>query len=48
MDEFDICYECTAYGDDYYINSEGELVCACDECSLNPHRVREGDQDDKG
>ena len=33
MDELDdICYECTAYGDNYYIDDKGELVCACDEC----------------
>ena len=29
---YDICYECEGYGDDYYINDEGELVCACDDC----------------
>ena len=28
----EICYECTGYGDDYYYDDDGELVCACDEC----------------
>ena len=35
MDEdkyFHICYECTSYGDDYYLDDEGELVCACPDC----------------
>ena len=45
MDENDICYECTAYGDDYYVNENGELVCACDKCSVNPRRVREGEKE---
>lgn len=30
--EDDCCYECEGYGDDYYVNDDGELVCACDEC----------------
>lgn len=32
MDEYDMCYECTGYGDDYFVDENGELVCACDEC----------------
>ena len=28
----DICYECKGYGDDYYVDGEGELICACNEC----------------
>lgn len=28
----DVCYECTGYGDDYYVDENGELVCACDTC----------------
>lgn len=28
----DICYECTGYGDDYYIDEDGDLVCACSTC----------------
>lgn len=34
-DDYDVCYECTGYGDDYYIDSSGELVCACDDCPFN-------------
>ena len=33
MDEF--CYECGAYGDDYYVDDNGELVCACDDCPIS-------------
>ena len=32
----DYCYECTGYGDDYYMDEKGELVCACDKCFNNP------------
>lgn len=32
---YDRCYECGGYGDDYYINDKGELVCACDDCPYN-------------
>lgn len=35
-EEWDYCYECTGYGDDYYIDEEGELICRCPECLLNP------------
>ena len=28
----DVCYECGGYGDDYYYDDSGELVCACDDC----------------
>ena len=31
-DDYDRCYECSAYGDDYYIDDNGELVCYCPEC----------------
>jgi hypothetical protein len=30
-----ICYECGGYGDDYYIDDQGELVSACDDCRFN-------------
>lgn len=33
MDEF--CYECGALGDDYYVDDNGEVVCACDDCVIN-------------
>lgn len=37
MDDFDYdyCCECTALGDDYYINEDGDLVSACDDCPYN-------------
>lgn len=28
----DVCYECQSLGDDYYTNSDGELVSYCGEC----------------
>ncbi len=31
----DYCYECTGYGDDYYTDENGELICACDTCPYN-------------
>lgn len=38
LDDDDSCYECTGYGDDYFVNDEGELECACPTCSHNPNR----------
>ena len=35
MDDNDRCYECSGYGDDYYIDDDGELVCACEDCPFN-------------
>lgn len=32
MNYDDVCYECQGYGDDYYVDEKGELVCACFEC----------------
>lgn len=35
-EDFDRCYECMGYGDDYYYDSEtGEDVSACDDCPWN-------------
>lgn len=34
-DNYDVCYECTGYGDDYYLNDEGEWVSACETCPYN-------------
>ena len=31
----DYCYECQGYGDDYYSDENGDLVCACDDCPFN-------------
>ena len=34
LDElYEICYECTGYGDDYYFDKEtGEYESACEDC----------------
>jgi hypothetical protein len=37
-DDWDRCYECGGYGDDYFVNAEGELECACPTCPWNPNR----------
>ncbi len=34
-EDYDRCYECTGYGDDYYVDESGELVCACSDCPFN-------------
>ena len=34
-EEVDYCYECTGYGDDYYVNEDGDWVCYCPECPHN-------------
>lgn len=34
-DDYDPCYECTGYGDDYWINDDGELECRCSTCPFN-------------
>ena len=44
MDNDDRCYECTGYGDDYYMNENGELVSACDDCPFNTLRSVEDDE----
>jgi hypothetical protein len=38
MYDDDSCYECTGYGDDYFINDDGELECYCPYCWNNPDR----------
>lgn len=35
VDDYDACYECSAYGDDYFINEDGDLECYCFKCPLN-------------
>lgn len=35
-EEWDYCYECRGYGDDYYVDEDGEFVCRCPECPMNP------------
>ena len=36
-DPYDYWYECSGYGDDYYMDEDGELVCRCPECLMNPN-----------
>ena len=43
-EDYDVCYECGGYGDDYYVNSDGELVCRCSDCPFNP--INDDDDDD--
>lgn len=33
--DYDHCYECRGYGDDYSMNEYGELVCNCDTCPFD-------------
>ena len=33
----DICYECSAYGNDYY-DEDGLMICRCSECTFNSNR----------
>ena len=39
QDALDYCYECGGYGDDYYFDEDGEMVCRCPECLMNPDRL---------
>jgi hypothetical protein len=41
MGDYEHCYECSGYGNDYYVDDNGELVCYCSECLLNPVRSEE-------
>lgn len=34
-DDYDPCYECRGYGDDYHFDEDGELVLNCPDCPLN-------------
>ncbi len=45
--DYDHCYECTGYGDDYYTDENGELVSACTTCTYNSaNRDLDDDWDD--
>ena len=41
-DDYDYCYECTGYGDDYYVDDDGELACRCFTCTMNPNNWEDG------
>ena len=45
QDALDYCEECDIYGDNYYIDEDGEHVSRCPECNMNPNRL-DGDCDD--
>lgn len=42
MNDEDYCYECQGYGDDYFINDDGELECYCSQCPMNPSNWDDG------
>ena len=45
---YDQCYECTAYGDDFYFDEAvGEIVSSCDNCWVNDLLSRT-DADEEG
>lgn len=36
MYDYDYCYECTGYGDDWYYDKElDEWICKCNDCINN-------------
>lgn len=39
QDALDYCEECRIYGDDYYIDDDGEHVCRCPKCNMNLNRL---------
>lgn len=40
-DDYVPCYECSALGDDYWINEDGEIESFCEICSLYKSRKDE-------
>lgn len=32
---YDFCYECRGNGNDYYLDDNGDLVSACEDCPFN-------------
>lgn len=36
----DYCYECGGYGDDYYVDENGNLVSACEDCPHNKNNLK--------
>ncbi len=34
-EDYDRCYECTGYGDDYYYDYDGDLISVCPGCPFN-------------
>lgn len=44
LEDYDICYECGGYGDDYSTDETGELVWNCPNCPCNPYKKEEDDE----
>lgn len=40
-EDFDWCYECTGYGDDYSVGDDGELHSNCERCPHNKYKIYE-------
>ena len=35
--DYDVCYECAGYGDDYHYDPDiDDFVCNCNDCPYNP------------
>ena len=43
-DDYDHCYECGGYGDDYFINEDGELESSCPTCPFNRNRYDDDEE----
>lgn len=47
FDDDDVCYECSANGDDYFTNDDGDMECSCHTCIYNESsRYYDDDYDD--
>ena len=45
-EDYDFCYECGGYGDDYHFNKDtGELECNCPKCPYNPVKEEDDETD---
>lgn len=42
-EDWDICYECQGYGDDYRLDEYGELVWSCETCPFYEFYYNEDD-----
>lgn len=41
--DWERCYECTGYGDDSYVDENGNFVSNCDTCPYNQEEQEEQD-----
>ena len=41
------CWECSALGDDYYMDEDGDWVSACDGCPNNPLKQHSGHEEEE-